>query len=354
MNGHQATGCQVHSATNERKTDMGRKPGLNGLSDAEVHTIIQLGESGATLAEISERTAVPVALVNTILMGAGIKPMLIRRNLRERRIKELAQERAERKKQPSPRDAMILALALEGKTYQEIGLQFGLTRERVRQIIARHDGKAPLEVRREQRRNEQDMVEKNATGVARWLREHPGATTVEIGLALGLSNSDVEKFLGHRVRHLVLVPEDRQGVRFNPVRWTRAEILDAIRLAATFESPLSYVRYDEIRTEHSINGPSAIRILQIFDTWSAACREAGVQHGRRIRSRYTRRWSADEMIDHLAAFLLHSPTGSLDAYNEWSRVNDAPGGQTVRNQFGGWREARTRALLLLRSLWTDH
>jgi hypothetical protein len=60
------------------------------------------------------------------------------------------------------------------------------------------------------------------------------------------------------------------------------------------------------------------------------------------------------MIDHLAAFLLHSPTGSLDAYNEWSRVNDAPGGQTVRNQFGGWREARTRALLLLRSLWTDH
>jgi hypothetical protein len=60
------------------------------------------------------------------------------------------------------------------------------------------------------------------------------------------------------------------------------------------------------------------------------------------------------MIDHLAAFLLQSPTGSLDAYNEWSRVNDAPGGQTVRNQFGGWREARTRALLLLRSLWTDH
>ncbi|MEY3617377.1 MAG: hypothetical protein RL726_75 [Actinomycetota bacterium] len=340
--------------TNERTTAMGRKPGLNGLSDAEVRAIIEMGESGATLAEISERTGVSVALVNTILMGAGIKPMRVRRRLRESRIEVLARDRAEHRKQTSPRDARILALALEGATYQEIGLQFGLTRERVRQIIAKHNGKVPLDVRREKRRQERELVEKNEVRVERWLREHPGATVVEIGLALGLTNSDVEKLLGHHIRHLVLVPDDRQGIRYQPVRWTRAEILDAIRRAATVESPLSYARYDEIRVEHCIDGPSAIRILQIFDTWTAACREAGVRHGRRIRSRYTRRWSADEMIDHLASFLLQSATGSLDAYNEWARDGDAPGGQTVRNQFGGWREARTRALLVLRSLWTDH
>lgn len=342
-----------HIVTNEKTYPMDRKPGLGGLSDAEIRRIIELGEAGATLAEISERTAVPVALINTILMGAGVKPMLVRRKLREQRIKDLANEKAERQKRPSPRDEMILALASEGKTYQEIGLLLGLTRERVRQIVAKHDGRAPLEVRQERRKIEDEKSKQNSALVTRWLRDHPGATIVEIGLALGMSNGDVEGFVTHRVRHLVLVPEDRNDLRFKPHRWTRAEILDAIRAAGDIESPLSYVRYDEIRAEHSINGPSAIRILQIFDTWSAACREAGVQHGRRMRGRYTRRWSADEMIDHLATFLQQSTAGSLDSYNEWSRENDAPGGQTIRNQFGSWREARGRALLLLRSLWTD-
>lgn len=345
--------CPERTAPNEKERHMERKPGLSGLSDAEIRRVIELGEAGATLAEISQRTEVPVALVNTILSGAGVRPMLVRRNLREQRIKELARERAERKKQPSPRDEMILALAREGKTYQEIGLQLGLTRERVRQIVAKHDGKTPLAIRQERRRIEDEKSKRKSALVVQWLRDHPGATIVEIGFALGMSSDDVEALITHRVRHLVLVPEDRNDHRFKPHRWTRAEILDAIRMAGEIESPLSYVRYDEIRTENSIDGPSAIRILQIFDTWSAACREAGVRHGRRMRGRYTRRWTADEMIDHLATFLRQAPAGSLDAYNEWSRQNDAPGGQTIRNQFGSWREARTRALLLLRSLWTD-
>lgn len=341
------------NATKERKHHMSRRPGLGGLTDGEVREIIELGESGATLAEIAARTTVSVGLVNTILMGAGVKPMLVRRKLRERRVAEIAAQRRERAQQVSPRDSQILARVLEGKNYEEIGAEIGLTRERVRQIIERHGWPKPSAVRREKRRNEERKIEENRVLVTGWLLDHPGATVDEIGSAVGLAPHDVEEATVPQVRHLVLVSGDRDGSRVRPHRWTRPEILDAIRRAAQTESPLSYARYDEIRVAHSIDGPSAIRILQIFDSWSAACREAGVQHGRRIRGTYTRRWTAEEMLDHLARFLRHSTTGSLDAYNAWSREHDAPGGQTIRQQFGSWGEARTRALLLLRALWTE-
>jgi DNA-binding CsgD family transcriptional regulator len=333
---------------------MTRKPGLGGLSNSEIEHVVALGESGETYARISEQTGVPVSLVNTILMGAGVKPMLIRRAQREKRVAEIARQRANARATVSPRDQEMISLRRAGSTLDEIGQRFDITRERVRQILKKHNVPDPAEARRATRLVQEQEARALGQKIERWVREHPGCTVPELSFALTLDEKSIDACIPRTCAHLIVLPEMRNKKNMVPRRWTRAEVLDAIRTAAATETPLSYVRYDEIRVSESINGPSAVRILQIFGTWSKACTEAGVQHGRRIRTSYQRRWTAEEMVEYLANFLRHSTTGSLDAYDKWAKEHDAPSGQTLRLQFGSWPEARTRANLLLRSLWTEH
>lgn len=330
-----------------------RKPGLGGLTDAEIRQVIELGEAGARLSEIALAVSIPVSLVNTILSGAGVKPMLVRRALREQRVKDVAATPRKGKRGVSDRDVSILELASAGVTYQEIANRFAISRERVRQIIAKHGVDAPKLIRGHRRDLELELKNQLIERVAEWLREHPGSTIGEIGLALSISEEEVDSCLTKENRHMVLVETDPRERKGNQVRWSRNEILEAMRTAARYESPLSYSRYDTIRTENAIDGPSAIRILQIFGTWSEACHEAGVQHGRRMRNSYERRWSAHEMTEHLVDFLRQGSSGSIAAYDIWSRGKNVTGSQTIRQQFGSWTEARNQALLAMRSLWTN-
>lgn len=340
------------------KEAMNRQPGLGGLTDQQIAEIIALGSKGETYARICEQTGAPISLISTILMGADIKPLLIRRQLREKRIAEVAevhqQKKAVRKTQISPRDQKIIELRTSWATLEEIGQQVGLTRERVRQILKKHNIADPADIRRQESLKKKEEMIELGQRIEQWVREHPGCTLPELAFALSLDQSQARVGVPGSCAHLIVNPEANRRFNVSPRRWTRVEVLDALRRAAMFEQPLSYVRYDELRTTHSINGPSAIRVLQIFGTWAKACSEAGVEHGRRIRATYPRRWSEDEMVDFVASFLQQSSTGSLAAYEQWAKQNDAPSGPTIRLQFGSWPEAKTRANLLLRTLWTDH
>lgn len=238
------------------------------------------------------------------------------------------------------RNRRIVTLAHDGSlTYQEIGDLFGMTRERVRQIIK----KAGID--KTTRRAARAVAEAEALAfdgdlVREWVRHNPARTIEEAAEVLGFTVRRIRQALGNDAGRLFVRPF-HQGLA---QRYSDGDILEVLAAAAALASgPLTKTAYDEYVAAHG--GPSGVRVLQRFGSWKAACDAAGVTCGQARRS-YARRWTAGTMVDKLITYL-ESPgaTGAFIDYDRWSRGHvDRPSGQTIRNHFGSWQAAKTSAL----------
>lgn len=140
---------------------------------------------------------------------------------------------------------------------------------------------------------------------------------------------------------------DEQPRRRTP-DFSDEEILAGLReAAAELGEPLSSDRYDIYCQAHRL--VSSVRIIQRFGTWNGACSSAGLAT-RRSRQNYTRRWTEEEMAAYVAQYLgSQGASGSYSGYAEWAKgVDGAPSGQSVRNAFGGWADAKDVASRLPR------
>lgn len=132
----------------------------------------------------------------------------------------------------------------------------------------------------------------------------------------------------------------------NGPHYTDEEIIAALRRAAEHEgSPLAADHYDAFEAQHG--GPSSIRIIQRFETWNAACTAAGLEvnpsHGS-----YTKKWTPQEMLEHVADYLALGGSSSIRGYEKYASATEhAPSSQTVRNEFGKWSVIKARAKAVL-------
>ena len=88
----------------------------------------------------------------------SLKTDLSTRNVREILLAELSEEEYRNTKPSnklSPRDSMMINLTKEGKTLEEIGRRFNVSRERVRQILKKYgiEAKHALKVRKKKKQN---------------------------------------------------------------------------------------------------------------------------------------------------------------------------------------------------------
>lgn len=125
-------------------------------------------------------------------------------------------------------------------------------------------------------------------------------------------------------------------------QYSDKEIFAALRKAAKLAgSPLSVGKYDSVRDE--VDGPSAIRIIQRFETWSAACDAARVKPGMAKRT-YTQQWSEKDVIAWVKRYIKASKNPTFADFTEWLRgQKGAPSGQTARNVAGSWSEMKAKA-----------
>jgi hypothetical protein len=231
-------------------------------------------------------------------------------------------------------------------TLEAIGDAVGLTRERVRQICAREGAKAPSKEVAHQ--IEAETRDQRTRDVARYLESAPGATLAEIADVLGIREQMVGQYIPVELRRLVLW-ESGNRTRAT-VRWSDEEILEALRCAATYEFPLSTMKYSNLVEIGEIRGPSVARIYQRFGQWSAACESAGVEHGS-TRIDYTSRWTDADITRFLVLYLSDTRyTGAAHRYDEWRIAEsvDAPSLGTVRSRFGDWESAKISAFLSMR------
>lgn len=247
-------------------------------------------------------------------------------------------ERVPKRPRCGERDAALLEAAIRRDiTLDALGQEFGITRERARQIIVRHTGlsmrqlmayRLPL---REARRRQQGEDRVRALAAS-----DPDADLGTLASESGLTVAEVIDVLG----------DDESIIRRKRNTWSTGVSDDAalaeVRRVAALPGgrPLSRSFYDKHRREGSVG---QVRLTQRFGTWTAACEAAGVEPRDAPRSNYTRRWTEENIVDWVALYMSHAgPRASFQGLDRWLRAHashGAPSAQTVRNTCGKWVDA---------------
>lgn len=198
--------------------------------------------------------------------------------------------------------------------------------------------------------------------IAEHLGHRPGSTLAEIAAALESPLADVS-VAAKPVDWLVLdetelsAPVDRK--ESPAIVATRERAKAALQAASLLAGPLSHQSYTTLVREGRVKGPSVARIVQLFGSWTAACAEVGVASGEPLRKNYERRWTREEILDHVERFLSDPAyRGASHQFDSWRAASNGDGSVpslgTVRNLVGGtWNEIRTTALRRMRARWVS-
>lgn len=240
--------------------------------------------------------------------------------------------------------------AMAGASLRDIGEAFGVSSERVRQVLQSY-GLNVRVLRAQHRRRAAEALERRCQEIAGFVRAFPGVTEDEIAKVLELDDAELAE-LTSGVRHLILRPVDNNELSRLDQR--RRQVIAALRAAAAIESPLSGPRFDALVNEGRVPGPGRQTVMILFGTWNAGCDAAGVEHLEPARNDYERAWSEADIIAAVATYLCDPHvSGSADGYESWAREREVPSAALVRNRFqGSWTEACRHALVETRTSWT--
>lgn len=236
----------------------------------------------------------------------------------------------------SPRDAALCdSLLIEDLTLNEAGARAGFSRENMRLILLKHTGLSTRNLK--EYRTELREARRLVAGrreVRRLAAEFPESTAAELAERSALSTSEVEDVLGPEE---VLRRRSRKastgGVDDEAVL---AELMRVSRLQGG--TPLTMPFYDKHRRPDAVGSG---RILQRFQTWTAACAAAGVRSQSRDRD-YVHQWSREELIGWARTYIEEAGTSATYArFDDWLRAHryeGAPSAQTMRNYLGTWHD----------------
>ena len=242
-----------------------------------------------------------------------------------------------------PRAEEMSARYLTGETLESIAVDFGLTRERVRQLVRDHGQVSAADARAARQALVAERREALRVRAAAVVRQRPGLSQGQLADLLGVSNGDLSAALDRETR--VLLVREKHG----KPRWSDDDIVECLRHAAALHpgKPLTAHRYGKVKK--AVGGPTPVRILQRFGTWLAACEAAGVRGGTSPRRRYRRGWTESELLGWVADYLAEpGMRGTYAGYDTWARrTAGAPSAQTVRNRLGAWASVKRAAAVLV-------
>lgn len=232
----------------------------------------------------------------------------------------------------------MVAMAKSGMTYEEIGGTFGVTRERVRQVLKKA-GITGSTTRGARAAAKAATLEADRERILEWAKGNPGLGARDAEEALSLKEGRVAEALGSSV--------NRVFVRQKPnacLRYTDEDIVRALREAAFIQGdPMSKVAYDEY--VEAFGGPSGVLVAKRFGTWKKACQAAGLGVST-LPGNCNRRWGQGQLVDILLDYFNSTTArGTFDDYARWaSQESGRPSAPTVRNRFGSWTAAKRAAL----------
>jgi hypothetical protein len=260
----------------------------------------------------------------------------------------------------------IFESRVAGQSLAEIGKDFGISRERVRQILEKSfstiadnsifEGKSLQSILDERQNSE---TAKKAHEIAmnskeinlkirKALNDNSGLKYSELAVILETTEDLIKSSISPQASKFVLI--EIVPHNFRP-QFSEEFTLDAIRMAAAIRSPLSAPMYENLVERGLVKGPRAQMIAKRFGSWSNACRIAGVLHVQPVRSTYSKTWTEGEALLFIIRFLKNNDFGvGVLSYDEWRDLyaKEAPSSGHLRNIFGSWIACKNKALEYMR------
>lgn len=235
----------------------------------------------------------------------------------------------------------MYAAYLDGATLEEVGQQFGLTRERIRQIFV----KAGLPTRsiRQAFGIKRKAELKRAQEIVRLFKEV--GDELQVSTTLGISVHTVREALStHLPTARVYRKHNRTG---SHLKYSDDDLLVVLRLASIELGGVitthSYSRLAQNRRlPNGLPWPTHQTHLKRFGSWRAALAKAGLASNPPSPIAGQLLFGVEHCIDALreaARFLARVPT--VDAYEDFARglKGAVPSSATIRNRCGSWSGA---------------
>lgn len=241
----------------------------------------------------------------------------------------------------------MTALREQGWSLDEIALRYGVSRERVRQILRANgggpDARDVAEARR--RRAEQQAEARIDELLALWRAgEQTGSAASSLGLQAVACRSTIARFateVDHAARRASLADARERGAQL----YSDRDILVALTaVAARLGRVPSPKEYAALARE--LQFPSLPTVLNRMGGWTSAIHAAGMQPlgaatKRRTRSR---RWTDEACWAALRSVV--SELGEIPTVLSYERHaanrDDLPSSATLRNRLGRWSAIATR------------
>lgn len=235
-----------------------------------------------------------------------------------------------------------------GMTFREIGARWGLSHERVRQVLTK-DGTEPWP-RVTAREKRASLIRQ----IAEWLDAHGPVPRDRVLAEFDLTNGQLAVMVTEGLpTHMIMLPTRDAQVVYSEDdvntaltnAWAR--LLD-INPRAT---GLSHAMYEKLR---DMGTPSAAGLEARYG-WEEVCRRAGIPSGMTWRSKdsYGSRWDDDDIIAAVATYLAHARAAearpTYTGYDRFQQLHaDLPSGTLVRNRMrdlgvNTWAEIVARA-----------
>lgn len=252
--------------------------------------------------------------------------------------------------QPTRDEAIASEYTNNGfSTYDSIGQKYGLTRERVRQIIGKTVNQTPEEIAEARR---QHVLRTNLAKATELVEADDSITSISAlcdaaDFSLGfVSDHSVElaevidEVSRRRRQHRLDTP--RTAVR----KFNDDDIIATLRRmsAARGGLPITVTTYLNDRQEGE---PSLSLVHLRMKSLIEACAVAGVASGEpRVRRA---RFDGDDLIESIERCAKSHGLASVNQlsylqYSDWAKASGEPSGSLVRLNFGSWKNAKNNAL----------
>jgi transcriptional regulator with XRE-family HTH domain len=233
------------------------------------------------------------------------------------------------------------SLRQQGWSLDEIALRFGVSRERVRQILRAHGGPDSQDIADARRRRAEAQAEERIDELlALWRAgEQPRSAADKLGLQAAACRSTIDRFA---------TDVDRAARKASMAGARRIQLYSDRDIIVALTSVGARVGRVPSAKEYALharelNYPSLPTVLNRMGGWAHAVRAAGMQPLSSVQHRRKRRWTEESCWAALRAVADElGATPTMLAYERHAAGREElPSAATLRNRLGRWSSITT-------------